>query len=339
MNPAAWAVAPRLPSGALSPSQHYGAIENDVATEYAVITPARDEARFLPDLIADMVAQTLRPVQWIVVDDGSGDGTPLVVRDAASRHDWIRLIQMARRQDRLPGPGVVRAFNTGLESIDLLRVQFIVKLDADVRLPPTYFEAIIAAFKQRPHMGIAGGVCVEDGNVVAGGPRYHVRGATKVYRTQCFVEIGGLVPLLPWDGIDEISAIAHGWETETIHDISFEHRRPAGSHADAGGRLHACFREGRGSYIRRSLPLFAFLRAGHLAIRAGPVGGLAALLGYLSGFLVGAERVHDRQIVTVQRLLEWQRLRGALDVAAIARSRRARKARGREEEQRSGGSS
>jgi biofilm PGA synthesis N-glycosyltransferase PgaC len=296
------------------------------ALRYGIVTPARDEAEFLHDLIQDVVAQTVRPVAWVIVDDGSADGTSTVVSESASVHSWMKLVRLPRDRGRLPGPGVVQAFNAGLAALQLGELDFVIKLDADVRLDRDFFGAIFREFSQRPYLGIAGGRCVEGRKIVEGGPSYHVRGATKVYRVACFRDIGGLQPLLAWDGIDEVAAISKGWETETIGGVYFQHRRPAGSHEDSGGRVRAAFREGRCSYIRGSMPVFVLLRIARLTLTP-PVllSGLAALAGYLSAPLAGVERVADSSVVSMQRELERERLFRRLDVPSLARRGRQRR--------------
>ena len=47
---------------------------------YVLITPARNEAQFIELTIKAVVAQTIRPIRWIIVSDGSTDGTDEIVR-------------------------------------------------------------------------------------------------------------------------------------------------------------------------------------------------------------------------------------------------------------------
>ena len=296
------------------------------SVRYAVITPARDEGQFLTDLIEDMLGQVARPQRWVIVDDGSDDDTADTVRQVAATNDWITLVSLPRGRVRLPGSGVIHAFNAGLERVDTRALEYIVKLDADLRIPPDYFGRIFQAFAERPFLGAAGGACVEDGKLAGTWPPYHVRGATKVYRAACFEDIGGLVPVLAWDGVDIASAVAHGWETCTLLEVRFEHRRPAGSHPDAGGIIGGRLRQGRGNYVLNSLPLTPILRAMRIALRRPPLlGSLALLWGYVSAFFSSVERVTDPETVRMQRLLELRKLVGLTDVRGLARRQRERR--------------
>ena len=64
---------------------------------YIIITPARNEGDYLPQTIASVAAQTIRPALWVIVNDGSTDDTGRKTEEASARHDWIRVLH---RQDR-----------------------------------------------------------------------------------------------------------------------------------------------------------------------------------------------------------------------------------------------
>ena len=99
---------------------------------YAVISPVRDEATYLQRTVDSMVAQTIRPAVWIIVDDGSSDRTPHIAEAASKLHGWIRLHRRQDRGARHVGGGVVEAFNEGLSLIDLDDYDYVCKLDGDL---------------------------------------------------------------------------------------------------------------------------------------------------------------------------------------------------------------
>ena len=124
---------------------------------YALITPARNEAKFIAATIRSVVAQTVHPAVWIVVSDGSTDGTDEIVERYAREHDWISLLRMPERRDR-SFAAKATAFNAAYARLAGSSFDIIGNLDADITLAPDHFERLLAAFEADPHLGIAGGM-------------------------------------------------------------------------------------------------------------------------------------------------------------------------------------
>jgi hypothetical protein len=204
------------------------------------------------------------------------------------------------------------AFKLGLSHLVLESYDYIVKLDADMRFAPDYFERLFAKFDADPKLGIAGGLLYEE----RGGtlepdhdPAWHVRGATKVYRRQCFEDIGGLLPLLGWDGVDEVQAYLKGWRSQSFKDIGFVHLRPQGT--SGGGILHGRTRLGLASYVLRYHPLWVLVRSLRLGSnRPYIIGGVAYLLGYARAAIIRPPRLDDMDAVRALRRAQMQRLMG-----------------------------
>ena len=53
---------------------------------YLVITPVRDEAAYLKFTVESMLAQTIRPAEWVIVNDGSTDNTGSIIDDYAHQY-------------------------------------------------------------------------------------------------------------------------------------------------------------------------------------------------------------------------------------------------------------
>lgn len=288
---------------------------------YALVTPARDEEENLRRLAASLLGQTILPAAWIVVDDGSTDGTAALIERLAQDHDWIRVIAAppdgGRLVDgRLTGRDVA-AFQAGLAALPSVS-DIVLKLDADVSLLPDFFDGLLAAFEADPKLGIAGGACFELENGawrerwVTGN---HVRGATRAYRWQCLCDVQPLEPRLGWDGIDEALARVHGWHTQSFRTLPFFHHRIVGQRDG----LRRAFRDqGSTAYYMGYRPSYLFARA-LFRMRATPA-AFAMISGYAASALRREPGVADTAVRKYIR--DRQRLRELPSRAAEALGRR-----------------
>lgn len=284
----------------------------DTLGRYVVITPCRNEEDYLQQTIDSLAAQTVKPARWVVVDDGSTDATPDLVRAAAKEHDWIRLVQREKRPDRRVGGGVVLAFEAGLESLadqdDPIDYDFLCKLDGDLRVGPRYFQTLLECMAAEPRLGTLSGKCylVTDGEV-----RWEKTsdefslGAAKFYRRTCFEAIGGFVREVMWDGIDCHRCRLLGWKAASIHhtDLEIHHLRQMGS--SHKGVLHGRRRHGRGQYFMGTHPIY-MLASGVYRMLEKPyiIGGLNMMYGYVAAALRGDTRYDDP--VFRRYLRRWQ---------------------------------
>lgn len=198
----------------------------------AVVMPAHNEAQHLEACLGSFVRQTHPPDELVVVDDGSTDATPEIAARFAASHPWIRLVRKESEAGHRPGAKVVRAFQRGLEALSR-PFDLIGKFDADLLLPPDYFEKVLAAFKTHDNLGMCSGlVYIQRGDQWVYEPianRGHVRGPVKLYSAACFNAIGGLRPAVGWDTADVLLARYHGYGVVTLGDLRVKHLRPTGS--------------------------------------------------------------------------------------------------------------
>jgi biofilm PGA synthesis N-glycosyltransferase PgaC len=278
---------------------------------YAIITPARNEATFLRDTLGSVISQTVRPAEWLIVNDGSTDGTARILDDYAQRYDWIRALHRLDRGFRQNGGGVMEAFFDGLRRLETTDWEFLVKLDADVSFEPDYFERLLAGFQENPKLGIAGGtIYYDEGGErrVEACPAFHVRGATKVYRRACWDAIGGLLAAPGWDTVDEIKANMLGWTTRTFPDIQLRHYRVTSSgDAHWGGYI----KDGRADYVAGYHPLFMLGKCvKRLASPPYLIGSLAISYGFITGYLRRLPRVNDPALLRYIRRQQIGRMFG-----------------------------
>lgn len=199
---------------------------------YSVISPIKNEENFIRLTIQSILCQKHRPLQWIIVDDGSTDSTAEIVKELTNNISWIKLVKNPHASiQRFSGSNVVIAFNAGLAHLTDESNDIIVKLDGDLSFGPEYFLNVCDEFIKDEQLGLCGGYVVEERNSVWINEienDYHVRGAFKAYRRKCFDEIGGLMAIYGWDGIDEMKALYTGWKTLVI-DMPVKHYRPTNS--------------------------------------------------------------------------------------------------------------
>jgi glycosyltransferase involved in cell wall biosynthesis len=249
---------------------------------YDVVTPARDELENLRRLADSLAAQTVRPSRWVVVDNGSSDGTREEAERFAGEHPWVLVVDAPGDAAARPGAPIVRAFHAGLAALgDLADV--VVKVDADVSFPADYFERLLADFAAEPRLGIAGGVCWEreDGawkpTQVTG---EHVRGAARAYRRECLEQLLPLPEETGWDTVDELQASVAGWQTRLLTQLRFDHYRAVG--ARDGSRTARWVAKGRASHYLGYRPAYLAVRAVHNA-RTDPA-ALAMIAGYVEAW-------------------------------------------------------
>lgn len=264
-----------------------------------VITPMRDEAAHVERLARSMALQSRPPDAWILIDDGSADATLAKAREATSDLPFAEVVGgatdgTADPDRRLAVAAEAIAFNRALARVATEEFTLVGKLDADIELPPDWFERLEQAVAGEGRLGIVGGALEEPAR---GGwrrirsPGYHVHGAVKLYRRECFEQIGGIRPVLGWDTIDETYARMHGWSTRTLDDLVARHHRPCG---EAGSVLRGRARYGRCAYVVRYGAAWVVLRSFKVALsRPAGVSGAAFLWGYASAAVSRAPRVED----------------------------------------------
>jgi poly-beta-1,6-N-acetyl-D-glucosamine synthase len=276
-------------------------------TTCLAITPARDEGRFLPGLIASMRNQTFKPDRWIVVDDGSSDSSGRIIDRAAARHSWIEAHHLPRREKRAEGgESVIVRF---LQPEVWQRFDYILRLDADLSFDPDFVRALLDEFALDPRLGIAGPTLYEparSGWREIRQPMFHIRGAAKMYRRACFAVIGGLHSGLGWDTIDEVRAMMAGFKTRCFTGIRALHHRPQGA---AGGRWRSSLAAGCAAYQAGYSPLFLAARAARTALtRRSPAAGLALAAGYVREYWRAGPRAASPEMVRFVRRQQIRRL-------------------------------
>ena len=279
---------------------------------YVLITPARNEAQFIELTIQSVVKQTVPPIKWVIVSDGSTDGTDEIVRKYANEHPWIELVRMPLRRER-HFAGKVHAFNAGYARVQDLDYEVLGSLDADVSFDQDYFSYLLRKLAEDRTLGLVGTPFKEGTN-----PTYdyrfvsieHVSGACQLFRRECFEQIGGYVPVKGGciDHIAVISARMKGWKTRTFTEKVCLHHRQMGTAQNSV--LMARFRNGRKDYVIGNHPIWELCRAAYQMTKKPMVlGGLMLVSGYVWALIRRVERPVSPELVAFYRREQMQRLR------------------------------
>jgi biofilm PGA synthesis N-glycosyltransferase PgaC len=278
----------------------------------ALVTPAYAEEEALPRLAASIAAQTVQPVVWAIVDDGSPDATGEVAAALAASAPHVLAVTRTRPPGYAADQGSpAAAFNAGKGLIEAAGVVYhvIMKVDADLELEPGFLAAVGDAFERDSRLGVASGLVLvkRAGTVVVeetGG--FHTRGATKSYRRTCLDEIGGVVEGLGWDTIDEIAAHGRGWRVDTVREARAFQVRPTGT---ATGVMRGRARAGRACHLV-GYPFWAvFARAARRSVEPPYVVGSAAMIyGYWRSRLRREPRTAPPEVTAHLRHTLRQRL-------------------------------
>ncbi len=277
----------------------------------ALVTPARNEAAFIEETLKCVVSQTKRPVRWVIVSDGSTDGTDEIVRAYAAQHDWIEYVRVPERRER-HFAGKVHAFNAGLKKLQDMDYDVIGNLDADVTFDQDYFAFLLSKFVDNSQLGVAGTPFTE------GHLQYdyrftsltHVSGACQFFRRSCFEEIGGYVPI-SIGGVDLVAVLTarlKGWQTRTFPEKTCFHHRKIGTAKQ--NRLMVAFRGGKGDYMLGTHPLWEICRTPYqMTKRPFVLAGGLRLMGFLWAMASGATMLVSADLVQFRRSDQMARLR------------------------------
>ena len=277
---------------------------------YVLITPARNEAQFIELTLKSVVSQTVLPLRWVIVSDGSTDGTDDIIKTYAANHQWIELIRMPERQER-HFAGKVHAFNAGYARVADLPYEIVANLDGDVSFEEEYFAFLLKKFVENPQLGVAGTPFRE------GSFQYdyrftsieHVSGQIQLFKRECFEAIGGYIPR-KIGGIDLVAVITarmKGWQTRTFPEKIYFHHRQMNT-----ATYHPWLvplKGGRTDYVLGSHPVWQLFRCIYQMTRPPIViGGSLRWAGFAWAMLSRVEKQVPNELVQFRRKEQMRRL-------------------------------
>ena len=280
-------------------------------SKYVLVTPVRDEEAYLPFTIQSVIHQTVRPEEWVIVNDGSKDKTGEIIEEYSRQYPWIRAVHRQDRGHRKWGAGIIEAFYDGFHALTFQNWAFMGKLDGDLSFEPSYFESALKKFRDNPQIGIGGGVLyhVQDGRrIPERHPMFHVRGGTKIYRRSCWEAMGGLWVGPGSDTLDDVKANMLGWKTLSFADLQMNHHRWTGA---AYGRWGGIVKDGKTDYVSGYHPLFLLAKlVVRLSRRPYILGSCALLYGYMTAWLEDIPQVADPQLIAYLQRQQLAKLCG-----------------------------
>ncbi len=284
--------------------------------KYVVVTAAHNEERHIRATIGAVVAQTLPPALWVIVDDGSVDSTAAIVRDAAAVHPWIKLVRNPARRVR-NFAGKAEAVRLGVEDAKCLDFEFMVNLDADVTFEADYFEYVVGRMADDPELGIAGTPFTEDGDYDSYRDSYegenYVAGPCQVFRYRCFEDVGGYVAN-PAGGVDWIAVMTarmKGWKVRAFPGKRFHHHRSMGT--AERGELRALFSYGEKDYYLGNAPVWELFRVAYRSAKKPRItGGLALLAGFVWAAVSRTPRAVTPELMRFHRAEQMQKLKAVV---------------------------
>lgn len=195
--------------------------------KYVIITSAYNEEKNIEETIKSVVKQTIQPIKWVIINDGSIDTTQQIIEKYAVKHEFIH--QINKKNEKLDfGAHVSVNFNIGLKEIETIDWEYIAQLDADISIDRSdFYEFQINEMIKNPKLGNTSGITYVLSNgikkVNTKRPSWRTGGATKLYRRECFDDIGGIKPIFAWDGLDVYKARYNGWDTRTFFELEVNH--------------------------------------------------------------------------------------------------------------------
>ena len=287
--------------------------------QYVLITPARNEGKFIESTIQSVASQTLLPAKWVIVNDGSTDDTGTIAARYAAIYRWLEVVDLPRRQER-NFAAKVYAFKAGQERLTGIEYEVIGNLDGDVSLEPDHFEFLMARFQEDPDLGVAGTTFREPGyNSVSDsfeGQNY-VSGQCQIFRRECFEAIGGYVPSkaggIDWMAVTTARMI--GWRTRSFREKCFYHHRTLGTANHS--KIGKSFAYGKKDYYLGGHPLWETVRCTYqLSKRPYLIGGVMLFAGYFTALLRGEKRVVSDDLMRFHRREQMMKLRAILSSLA-----------------------
>jgi glycosyltransferase involved in cell wall biosynthesis len=290
---------------------------------YGLVTAFRNEMNWLTDLVRSIESQSIKPAAWVLVDDGSTDDSLDHARNLTRHIPFVESVALVDTGTR-NFASQVYAQLAGVERLAARMPAYLGFLDADILVPPDYYETMLERFRSDPRLGIAGGHLLDQigGSLVdtrAGSHDYHVPGGIQLFRSECYQQAGGYIPIEGGgqDVVVETTAMMNGWTVRAFPSPDAIHLRPFGSSSARALSRHVAW--GRKFYTIGYHPLY-FAASTVRRVSEPPylLSAGAKMVGYIGAFVRRKPRAVSPEVM---KYLRRQQVRRLLEVRNRRRSR------------------
>ena len=281
--------------------------------KYVLITSARNELSFFAKTLDSVTAQTQLPERWVIVDDGSTDGTAELAARYAEKCPWIVLIRNPRREGR-NFASKANNVNGALMQMQDLDFDVLGNLDADTSFEPDYMQFLMHKFAADPKLGVAGTPFTQEGGYDSTRDSFegenYVAGPVQLFRRECWKDIGGYIAN-PAGGVDWIAAMTarmKRWGVRSFPEKRYHHHRSMGT--AERGEVKALFSYGEKDYYLGNSPLWELFRCVfRLAKKPYVAGGLALGAGFTWAAIRRVKRPVSDELVRFHRADQMTKLK------------------------------
>lgn len=274
---------------------------NQFMNQYVLITPAKNEEKNLQDLIQSIADQTVKPIFWVIVDDGSTDDSPNIIQKAMEKYDWIQSIRLSEHPRDI-GKHYAYVCNEGFDFATKfcgeknVFYEYIGIVDADMRLEVDFFYKLINEFEKNPKLGIASGdeYYYENGKLVLEDMRDDLPvGCMRLWKRTCFDETGKYCISDFPDSVSNAMAKLKGWDTRKFNYIkAIQVRKTRG----LDGLWNGYKIVGMADYFRNYHPLFVFAKGMKYLFKYPYYPGVGYWYGYSISLLLRRDKIDNEMI-------------------------------------------
>jgi biofilm PGA synthesis N-glycosyltransferase PgaC len=265
--------------------------------KYVLITAVKNEEKYIEQTINSIISQTIKPIVWVIISDGSTDRTDEIISKYTSNNDFIKFLRYVNTSDNKQiSYRKVSAINYGLSHLAGVEYDYIGCLDGDVTFNTTFYEQLIEKVQRNEKIGLAGGYIYNVFKTGLGSfctSPTSVGGAIQFFRRKCFEDINGYLPVAFEDAIANVSSRMHGWKVQSFSDLIVYHHKPSGI---AGRNIFkAKFNVGKVEHLTGDHPVFQFIRSlSHLTRRPVFIGAFLRIAGFWSS-MIRREKIQTPQ--------------------------------------------
>ena len=274
--------------------------------DYILVTPCKNEEESLPKLAESVVNQTIKPVLWVIVDDGSTDRTPEILGNITSKHSWIKSLRLNEKPRDL-GIHLSHVYRTGFDYAfnyckeNNLEYYYIGSVDADITFDGNYFESLMSEFEKNKNLGICSGHVgnIINNKIIWSNFRKDIpSGGARLWKKECFIDTGGYLLTCSPDSVSNVKAKIRGWDTKQFENIKIISTR---AYASAEGQWKGYKKLGANNYFIGYTPTHVLLKGIKMLYNTDGYSkngvGLAYIKGYFSEYIKGAPRIKDEEIL------------------------------------------